>query len=606
MKRFLIIIMLTAILSMRADVQEKTIFSLDNKKVSGDTISSSSKDLNDKEFLVPDYLDDSFDMASRMETTETLVNEAASFFSQEVLSEALRSFESDPRWHKGGFSLFVFADDGTCYFHGKMLEVLWHNFKNGNTKNCHLAGSASDQDFITDMLQAGEKGRWTAYQWNNANKYAFVKVVKSASSDRKYIIGAGFYPKSHAFELQQMIKKAVNYAKREGAQELFKHINNPRGEFRQGDLYLWAYDLQGFAFAHGRNFAMVGQDRLHWKDYYGKERNKIIIDIAQGKGNGWIEYYEKGGIRKIAYFSTFNDSRTGKTFIVGGGYYPTLDGNVIRNFVRRGVNYLQANGVDLAVSNFSSHASEFVQGPLALFMYDMEGTMLADGENPIFIGQSLINARDQEGRYIVRSIIDLAKTSGQGWLTFLLDDEYKSLYIQKVEVPDGTFIIGSGYWPSTKDFIAESLAKKAANHLENNPLGNSLAEFIDLNPNFLLGDLFVSVYSSEGICLAHGYDKGRIWFDEKTVRDDKGYPYIDRLIATARRGGGWIDYEQYGATKHHYVCLVEKEMRESAPSHRGLKKRDIEKTVRQGNVVKQVSLAPRQKQEFIVSVSYFK
>lgn len=513
----------------------------------------------------------------KMQRCESLVREAAEYFATTSLAKGCRDFETDKNWMRGELEIFVFGERGECYLHGNNAHDIWRTFgkKIGSKKEHMTTGdfeedfqslvqqneyiaspslSVAEKPFVDEMLTKGVNGGWVSYDWENGAKFAYVKIVEK--DGYRYIIGTGFFPDSEAFFTQQLVREAISYGKRDGASQLFAQINNPRGPFIRGDWYLWAYDMQGNAYAH-RNIAIVGQNRLDWKDSRGGYRNRTMIRLVRDRGRGWIEY-EEDGVLKRAYVEGFTDPRTGKQFIVGSGYYPNVNNDTIRAYVKRGINYLKEHGADTAFRDFSSYAGNFIQGPLRLFVYNLEGTILADAENPTFLGQNLINIRDAEGKFVVREILKVATTQKSGWITFFDKRAYKTIYVEYVEVPDGKYIVGAGYWPSTKEFLAMTLADKAVSQLTAGDTIESMNMFTKTSEDYLRGDLFVTVYSEDGICLVSGTDRERIWFDEKTLLDEKGYPIVDTIISTAKQGGGWVLVSRNGYPYRAYVKEVRK------------------------------------------------
>lgn len=186
--------------------------------------------------------------------------------------------------------------------------------------------------------------------------------------------------------------------------------------------------------------------------------------------------------------------------------------------------------------------------------------MLADAQNPIFIGQNLINIRDEDGKYVVREILKVAKESTAGWITFKNKGAYSTVYVELVEVPDGKYVLGAGYWPSSKEVTARSLAEKAVSYFNNHTLVESLHAVTRTNNEFIRGDLWVSVYSEDGICLADGLDLDRIWYDETVNKDEQGYSVMDKIQAVARKGGGWVEYPFEGGQYRNYVKMVSRDL----------------------------------------------
>lgn len=554
--------------------------------------------------LKPKDIDDER-IKEKMRRAEKMVNDAIAFFKKNSLGSACRSFEQDAEWRAGDLYISIFSDVGACLLDGQFTQRLWDDFLVPTRDE--LTGLIVSDSFVAQMLELGEEGGWISYDWDFGIRFAYAKTV--IKHGLKYVITIGFYPDSERFAVQQLVKKAIRYGERSGAHQLFEQINNPRGVFVRGDLYLWAYDFDGFAYAHGRNIVYVGQNRKDWKDSTGFRRNKRIIEIVQSEGRGWVDYVEDG-LPKKAYVEGFVDPRSGRRYIVGGGYYPTINDDMVVNFVKRGINYLKANGADVAFRDFSSYAGKFVQGPLRIFAYDLEGTMLADSENPIFIGQNLLHTKDVEGTEIVVKILAAVKNdAGSGWITFKDKGAYRSLYVEYVEVPDGKFIIGAGYWPSSKDYIARSLAEKAVNYFKANEMSEAIRACLTPSNEWMRGDLCVKVYSAEGICLAAGQDRARIWHDENRHLDDKGYSVFRKILSTARGGGGVVDYSMYGYPYHAYVNLVEKPISLETAEVRAAERKEMREKDKKKSKFKVVGESEDEDagltEQFIISVGYF-
>lgn len=91
-------------------------------------------------------------------------------------------------------------------------------------------------------------------------------------------------------EAEAMVKAAVAYYKANGMAKAFAEINNPQGRFVKGDLYVFAYDMQGNCVAHGYSQKLIGTNLLNMKDPDGKLYVQERIEIAKTKGSGWQDY----------------------------------------------------------------------------------------------------------------------------------------------------------------------------------------------------------------------------------------------------------------------------------------------------------------------------
>jgi len=86
-----------------------------------------------------------------------------------------------------------------------------------------------------------------------------------------------------------MVKKAAAFMKANGEAKTLEEINDLKGQFVKGELYLFAIDLQGHMIAHGANPKLVGKSMIDFKDADGKYFIQEFIRVAR-KGDGWVDY----------------------------------------------------------------------------------------------------------------------------------------------------------------------------------------------------------------------------------------------------------------------------------------------------------------------------
>ena len=93
-------------------------------------------------------------------------------------------------------------------------------------------------------------------------------------------------------DARAMVRRAVEFYRRNGRQRLLQEINNPQGQFHRGDLYAFAYDRSMTWLAHPLKPELVGQNWIDKKDWSGgKYFRREIQQVAQSKdGTGWVEF----------------------------------------------------------------------------------------------------------------------------------------------------------------------------------------------------------------------------------------------------------------------------------------------------------------------------
>lgn len=92
---------------------------------------------------------------------------------------------------------------------------------------------------------------------------------------------------------------------------------------------------------------------------------------------------------------------------------------------------------------------------------------------------------------------------------------------------------------------AVALVKKAAAYLNANGKEKAYAEFNNSAGQFAHKDLYVFVYSNEGINLAHGANPKLIGKNLLELKDNDGVFIVKEFIKTAqsKTGKGWVDYK---------------------------------------------------------------
>ena len=113
-------------------------------------------------------------------------------------------------------------------------------------------------------------------------------------------------------EAKSLVKRAAAYVKYQGKQKALAEISTPKGMFDKGELYVFAYDLQGVMVAHPKNPALIGQNLYSVPDSEGKLFRKEIVEKAKSQGSGWVDYIylnpeTKREEHKTTYFQKVDD-----------------------------------------------------------------------------------------------------------------------------------------------------------------------------------------------------------------------------------------------------------------------------------------------------------
>ncbi len=124
-----------------------------------------------------------------------------------------------------------------------------------------------------------------------------------------------------------MVIMAVQAMEVMGAPETIKEIQNPKGDFVDGEIYLITADCEtGKCLAHPMAPHLVEKnvDMLTVKDKKGTPFFARLCEIAAGKNGGWMEYWwpkpgEKTPSRKLAF--AFRTTINGKEYMITSGLY---------------------------------------------------------------------------------------------------------------------------------------------------------------------------------------------------------------------------------------------------------------------------------------------
>lgn len=103
-----------------------------------------------------------------------------------------------------------------------------------------------------------------------------------------------------------MVEEAAKMMKADGKDKTLSAINDPKGKFVNGEIYVFAYDLNGVIIAHPQNPKLVGKNMLEVPDVDGKLFRKDIVEIARKKATGWVDYkYKNPATGKIELKTTY-------------------------------------------------------------------------------------------------------------------------------------------------------------------------------------------------------------------------------------------------------------------------------------------------------------
>ena len=120
-----------------------------------------------------------------------------------------------------------------------------------------------------------------------------------------------------------LVGLAVAKFQEKGKDYTIKLLNTFHGPLRKGDLYVFAFDLDGTNLSHPIREDMRGKSSWDMKDAKGKLFVQDFVRIAKNDGQGWIEYWwQKPGDPNPTLKRSFIKRIPGENILVGVGYHP--------------------------------------------------------------------------------------------------------------------------------------------------------------------------------------------------------------------------------------------------------------------------------------------
>lgn len=233
----------------------------------------------------------------------------------------------------------------------------------------------------------------------------------------------------------------------------------------------------------------------------------------------------------------------------------------VAQLVDRAVQELKTKSLDVACNRFT-HTKEFIHGDLYIFVYDTNGTCLAHGDDAYLLWQNKINLTDWVGTPIVKQIIKKAQ-SGGGWVTYGWHNSTKVAYVRLVEKEGKAYVVGSGFFPHSKEEAVVNLVKGGValfNQVKkaNQPIYWAFSRMSYPSGSFVAGNLYLYALDFKGNILAQGERPGLINTNSWDYQDEKGL-YVNREIIKKLEtsvDGIWIEYISKRAPKKAYAEKV--------------------------------------------------
>lgn len=117
-----------------------------------------------------------------------------------------------------------------------------------------------------------------------------------------------------------IVEKGLSYMQKNGKDALIKEINNKNPDFIKGDIYLYVRAMDGTVLAHPINPKLIGKNLITLPDGNGKLFRKEIVELAQTKGKGWVDYRYNNPVTKEMEDKSTYIVRSGDVILEAGIY----------------------------------------------------------------------------------------------------------------------------------------------------------------------------------------------------------------------------------------------------------------------------------------------
>lgn len=109
-----------------------------------------------------------------------------------------------------------------------------------------------------------------------------------------------------------LVSKAVLYYKMHGKEKSLAEFSNPKGLYREDEIYIFVMTLDGIVIAHGADDKLIGRDSMEISDENGIRYFQEVVKIANSEGTGVVEYWwinpsTKHSEPKNLYFKKVDD-----------------------------------------------------------------------------------------------------------------------------------------------------------------------------------------------------------------------------------------------------------------------------------------------------------
>jgi signal transduction histidine kinase len=248
-----------------------------------------------------------------------------------------------------------------------------------------------------------------------------------------------------------------------------QYIINPVRFLSDESGYFFVETDRAWMVAHAVMPELIGTYRYNSEDVNGKFYVRDMVETIRYKGEGFLDYYfEYPGTGQNEKKTAFVKAIPSAEFFIGTGFYDYQLDNyftseeaalfVVENATKSMAEGL-SGGLEMMIDSmpgvmfcrqFIDHIRFFDNNSGYFFIYNFNCVNVAHGTQKDLQGQNLYNYQDSKGNYVIRGLVDIAKTTGSGYYDYYWNnpvtgqEEPKKAFVYKL--PGIDYFIGSGVY----------------------------------------------------------------------------------------------------------------------------------------------------------------
>ncbi|MGE5243748.1 MAG: cache domain-containing protein [Betaproteobacteria bacterium] len=366
-------------------------------------------------------------------------------------------------------------------------------------------------------------------------------------------------------ELVSLVNDAAALVRSKG-EAAFSDFRISGSRWRLGESYVFVVDPAGNMLVHP-DAAMEGRNQLGLKDPAGKPIIRGLIGAATsvpGKTDGWYHYQwpVPGGLlpRWKSSYVRLVEAPSGKDYVVGSGVYnDRMERAFVVDAVTDAVAQIEKAG-EAAYPLFRDPTGPFIAKDAYIFIFRPDGVEQVNPAFPNLEGRNLLGLKDTQGKPFIREMLEVAQTSGAGWVDYMWPkpgesvSTQKSAYVSRARIGSEWIVVGCGVYladaprattvarkmtaPELMALVREGAAVLTDRGEEAYP------DFRQKGSKWFRDDTYFFVWTLDGTRAFHAADPASEGQNVTGLKDIVGRPFGRMILeaAASPSGEGWIHY----------------------------------------------------------------